>query len=55
MKKLMNMLKSAGEWLKNRAINEASECETAENYIGSFIEKAVGGNYGNTKIWIQIF
>ena len=38
MKKLMNMLKSAGEWLKNCAINEASECETAENYIDLLVE-----------------
>ena len=33
MKKLVNMLKSAGEWLKKCAMDEATECENAENYI----------------------
>lgn len=38
MKKLMDMLKSAGERLKISAITEASECETAENYIDLLVE-----------------
>lgn len=38
MKKLMDMLKSAVEWLKNSAMDEASECETAESYINLLAE-----------------
>ena len=32
MKKLVEMLKSASKWLKECAMDEATECETAEKY-----------------------
>lgn len=39
MKKLVYaILKSAEEWLKKCAMNEATECETAENYIDLLVE-----------------